>query len=286
MIRNVLSIAGSDPSGGAGIQADLKTFAARGVYGMAALTALTAQNTQGVSGVHLLPPAFVAAQIKAVFADIRVEAVKIGMIANAAIARAVADALAPHAAIPIVLDPVMIAKGGAALLDPAAVDETIAGLLPLATLLTPNLPEAAALLGETVADTREAMADQAMRLRRLGPANVLVKGGHLGGSDSPDVLATEHGLVWFEAVRTPTANTHGTGCTLSSALAAELAKGATLEEAMTSAKGYLAAAIAAAGTLDVGSGHGPVQHFHAFRDLTIGMMRRIAAAGAPTATGG
>ncbi|MCJ9697561.1 bifunctional hydroxymethylpyrimidine kinase/phosphomethylpyrimidine kinase, partial [Rhizobium sp. PRIMUS64] len=158
MIRNVLSIAGSDPSGGAGIQADLKAFSARGVYGMAVLTALTAQNTQGVSGVHLVPPQFVADQINAVFADVRVDAVKIGMIANAGIADAVAGALTDHRDIPIVIDPVMIAKGGAALLAPEAVDVLTHRLLPLATLLTPNLPEAAALLHQPVATNRADMA--------------------------------------------------------------------------------------------------------------------------------
>jgi hydroxymethylpyrimidine/phosphomethylpyrimidine kinase len=264
MIRNVLSIAGSDPSGGAGIQADLKAFAARGVYGMAVLTALTAQNTQGVSGVHLVPAAFVADQIKAVFADVRVDAVKIGMIANAEIAAAVADVLQHHKDIPVVLDPVMVAKGGAKLLDPDAVDVLTRRLLPLATLLTPNLPEAAALLDVDPAESRQAMADQAQALLALGPAAVLVKGGHLPGDQSPDVLATSDGLRWFEADRVPTANTHGTGCTLSSALAAELAKGATLQQAVAAAKAYLAGAVAAADTLDVGSGHGPVQHFHQF----------------------
>ncbi|MGO7540486.1 bifunctional hydroxymethylpyrimidine kinase/phosphomethylpyrimidine kinase [Rhizobium ruizarguesonis] len=263
MIRNVLSIAGSDPSGGAGIQADLKAFSARGVYGMAVLTALTAQNTQGVSGVHLVPPQFVADQINAVFADVRVDAVKIGMIANAGIADAVAGALTDHRDIPIVIDPVMIAKGGAALLAPEAVDVLTRRLLPLATLLTPNLPEAAALLHQPVATNRADMAAQAERLRALGPVAVLVKGGHLDSDESPDVLATAAGLHWFEARRVPTKNTHGTGCTLSSALAAELAKGASAQEAVAIAKDYLAGAVAAAGSLTVGSGHGPVQHFHA-----------------------
>ncbi|MGO7216520.1 bifunctional hydroxymethylpyrimidine kinase/phosphomethylpyrimidine kinase (plasmid) [Rhizobium ruizarguesonis] len=263
MIRNVLSIAGSDPSGGAGIQADLKAFSARGVYGMAVLTALTAQNTQGVSGVHLVPPQFVADQINAVFADVRVDAVKIGMIANAGIADAVAGALSDHRDIPIVIDPVMIAKGGAALLAPEAVDVLTRRLLPLATLLTPNLPEAAALLQQPVATNRADMAAQAERLRALGPVAVLVKGGHLDSDESPDVLATASGLHWFEARRVPTKNTHGTGCTLSSALAAELAKGASAQEAVAIAKVYLAGAVAAAGSLTVGSGHGPVQHFHA-----------------------
>ncbi|ACM30309.1 bifunctional hydroxymethylpyrimidine kinase/phosphomethylpyrimidine kinase [Rhizobium rhizogenes] len=270
MIRNVLSIAGSDPSGGAGIQADLKAFSARGVYGMAALTALTAQNTQGVSGVHPVPPQFVADQTEAIFADVRVDAIKIGMIANAAIAEAVADALAPHRDIPIVLDPVMIAKGGAALLAADAVDVLTRRLLPLATLLTPNLPEAAALLHEPVAENRETMARQAQALAKLGPLAVLIKGGHLDSDESPDVLASPEGLIWFEASRVPTKNTHGTGCTLSSALAAEIAKGATLAEAVATAKHYLAGAVAAAGTLSVGSGHGPVQHFHALWPATEG----------------
>ena len=263
MIRNVLSIAGSDPSGGAGIQADLKTFSARGTYGMAVLTALTAQNTTGVSAVHPVPPDFVAEQIRMVFADVRVDAVKIGMIANAGIAEAVADALESHRGIPIVLDPVMIAKGGAALLDMAAIGSLTGRLLPIATLLTPNLPEAAALLGLDEAATREEMQEQARKLLALGPGMVLVKGGHLGGADSPDVLANGNHLTWFEAPRVPTKNTHGTGCTLSSALAAELAKGKSTEAAVSIAKQYLADAVAASDMLSVGSGHGPVQHFHA-----------------------
>ena len=263
MIRNVLSIAGSDPSGGAGIQADLKAFSARGVYGMAVLTALTAQNTQGVSGVHPVPPQFVADQVEAIFADIRVDAVKIGMIANAEIAEAVANALARHRDVPIVLDPVMIAKGGAALLAADAVDVLTRRLLPLATVLTPNLPEAAALLHEAEAKSREDMARQALALADLGTAAVLVKGGHLEGGESPDVLASAGTLIWFEAERLPTKNTHGTGCTLSSAIAAEIAKGLPLPDAVASAKHYLAGAVAAAGQLSVGSGHGPVQHFHA-----------------------
>ncbi|MDX3926650.1 MAG: bifunctional hydroxymethylpyrimidine kinase/phosphomethylpyrimidine kinase [Shinella sp.] len=262
MIRNVLSIAGSDPSGGAGIQADLKAFSARGVYGMAALTALTAQNTQGVTGIHPVPAEFVAAQIETIFADVRVDAVKIGMIADAGIAEAVADALAPYKGLPLVLDPVMVAKGGARLLAPEAIEMLIGRLFPLATLLTPNLPEAAALLGETIADDRTSMAMQASRLRALGPQAVLVKGGHLDGPESPDVLFGPDGPAWFEGRRIDTPNTHGTGCTLSSALAAELAKGATPEDAVAAAKHYLAGAVAAAGDLAVGTGHGPVQHFH------------------------
>lgn len=262
MIRNVLSIAGSDPSGGAGIQADLKTFSARGVYGMAALTALTAQNTQGVTGVHAVPPAFVAAQIEAVFADVRVDAVKIGMIASAEIARAVAETLARYRGMPIVLDPVMIAKGGAPLLAKEAVAALTQYLLPLATLLTPNLPEAAALLGEAEATDRATMQQQAQRLCALGAEAVLVKGGHLGTDESPDVLAIGQEIHWFEGKRTATKNTHGTGCTLSSAIAAELAKEHSPQQAIATAKHYLAGAVAAAGDLTVGTGHGPVHHFH------------------------
>lgn len=262
-IRNVLSIAGSDPSGGAGVQADLKAFSARGTYGMAALTALTAQNTQGVTGVHAVPAGFVADQIRAIFADIRVDAVKIGMIANAEIAEAVADVLRPYRdTLPIVLDPVMMAKGGSPLLAPDAIDAVTYRLMSVASLVTPNLPEAAALLREAVAETREAMAEQAERLRRLGPGAVLVKGGHLEAGDSPDVLADADGLHWFAGLRVDTKNTHGTGCTLSSAIAAELAKGAAPAQAVSIAKAYLTGAISAADTLTVGSGHGPVQHFY------------------------
>jgi hydroxymethylpyrimidine/phosphomethylpyrimidine kinase len=261
-IRNVLSIAGSDPSGGAGIQADLKAISARGCYAMAALTALTAQNTQGVSAVRPLDAEFVEEQIRMVFADIRVDAVKIGMIANAGIAEGIARALEAHRQIPVVLDPVMIAKGGSALLDPAAVAVLKQRLLPLATLLTPNLPEAAALLNEAEAGDRKAMAAQADRLINLGPAAVLMKGGHLPGQHSPDCLLGAEGITWFEATRIASNSTHGTGCSLSSAIAAELAKGHSLAQAVATAKAWLQQAIATAEKLEVGSGHGPVHHFH------------------------
>lgn len=261
-IRNVLSIAGSDPSGGAGIQADLKAFSAGCTYGMAVLTALTAQNTLGVTAIHALPRDFVRAQIEAIFSDIRVDAVKIGMIANAQIAETVAATLEAHAAgIPVVLDPVMVAKGGAPLLASDANQTILERLLPLATVITPNLPEAAALLGEQEAQTREGMAEQAKRLLLLGPRAVLIKGGHLESDDSPDVLAEADRVTWYEGPRTKTKNTHGTGCTLSSAIAAELAKGQFVVEAVRAAKTYLAEAIAAADQLSVGSGHGPVHHF-------------------------
>lgn len=261
MIPNVLSIAGSDPSGGAGIQADLKAISANGAYAMAAITALTAQNTKGVSGIHLLPPTFVSDQIAAVFDDIRVDAVKIGMIANADVAAAVAQSLSGVSDAPIVLDPVMIAKGGAPLLQDDAITTLRDALLPMATVLTPNLPEAAHLLGQPVATTRAQMAAQGVALCALGPQAVLMKGGHLDGDESPDCLLTGEDTHWFEARRTVTANTHGTGCTLSSALAAQLAKGLPIPQAVEAAKSYVAQAIRHADALSVGTGHGPTHHF-------------------------
>lgn len=261
MIKNVLSIAGSDPSGGAGIQADLKTFAANGTYGMAAITALTAQNTQGVTGVELVPPTFVRAQIETVFADVRVDAIKIGMIATAEIALAVADALADCPDVPIVLDPVMLAKGGAPLLAEEAMEALQGALLPLATVVTPNLPEAARLLGAPEAKDRDGMAAQAAELVKLGPRAALVKGGHLDLGESPDVLVSDGTVQWLEAPRVSTRNTHGTGCSLSSALAAWLARGATIPAATVEAKRFVAEAIGAADALGVGNGHGPIHHF-------------------------
>lgn len=263
MIPNVLSIAGSDPSGGAGIQADIKAISANGAFAMAAITALTAQNTQGVTAIHLVPSDFVKGQITAIFEDIRVDAVKIGMIANAGIAAAVAQSLQAQTGIPIVLDPVMIAKGGAALLQADAVNNLRDTLLPMATLLTPNLPEAAHLLGTKPATTRAEMAAQGLALCALGPQAVLMKGGHLDGAESPDCLVTTDDVTWFEAARTQTVNTHGTGCTLSSALAAQLAHGQTPTAATAAAKSYVANAIAHADALSVGSGHGPTHHFAA-----------------------
>lgn len=261
MIANILSIAGSDPSGGAGIQADLKAISANGAFAMAALTALTAQNTQGVHGIHIPPATFVKAQIDAVFADIDVHAVKIGMIANAEIAAAVAQALMPHRGLPIVLDPVMIAKGGAPLLEEAAVETLRDALLPMATVITPNLPEAAYLLNQGTAQNRDDMVAQGMALCALGPKAVLMKGGHLEGTQSPDCLVHEGGVYWLDAPRIATQNTHGTGCTLSSALAAQIPQQSSLLDAVSVAKSYVAAAIEAADQLSVGSGHGPTHHF-------------------------
>ncbi|MEM6291589.1 MAG: bifunctional hydroxymethylpyrimidine kinase/phosphomethylpyrimidine kinase [Myxococcota bacterium] len=260
MVKNVLSIAGSDPSGGAGIQADLKAISANGAYAMAAITALTAQNTQGVEGVHLVPPSFVAEQVDAVFRDIEVHAVKIGMIATAEIARTIARVLAGRDTL-IVLDPVMVAKGGARLLAEDAVTAVRDALLPLATVVTPNLPEAAQLLGRSVASTRAQMQDQAEALVDAGARAALVKGGHLEGPQSPDCLVTHGGATWFEAPRVATTSTHGTGCTLSAALAARLANERNVVAAVKSAKDYVSAAIAGAAQLRVGSGHGPTHHF-------------------------
>lgn len=265
MIPNILSIAGSDPSGGAGIEADLKAIAANGGYGMAAITALTAQNTRGVKGSALTEPGMVAAQIAAIREDIRIDAVKIGMLGAAAIVEAVARALEGLAA-PVVLDPVMVAKGGDRLLAPEAVAALRDRLLPRATVVTPNLPEAADLLGEPPAQSRAEMERQAQALCRLGPAAVLLKGGHLAGGESPDLLFDAAGLTWLDGARHATANTHGTGCTLSSALATELGHGRPLAEAVARAKAYIGAAIARAEDLTVGTGHGPVHHFHAFHE--------------------
>jgi hydroxymethylpyrimidine/phosphomethylpyrimidine kinase len=264
MIPNILSIAGSDPSGGAGIQADIKSISANGGYAMAALTALTAQNTQGVTGIELVPSAFVGQQIDAVFADIEVHAVKIGMIATAEIAEAVADALARNKAVNVVLDPVMVAKGGDRLLREDAVAALKSRLVPLATLITPNLPEAAELTGEPEITSRNDMPALAEKLVALGASGVMLKGGHLTGEDSPDYLLTPDGNgIWLEGTRTATKNTHGTGCTLSSALATQLALTGSSEAAARAAKAYVAKAIAAADRLNVGHGHGPTHHFHA-----------------------
>lgn len=265
MIPNVLSIAGSDPSGGAGVQADLKTFAALRCHGMAALTALTAQNTRGVSGVHVPPPEFVAAQIDAIFADVRVDAVKIGMLASGAIVEAVADRLRAHDARNIVLDPVLVATSGDSLGAPDVVDAMKRHLFPLAAVVTPNAPEAVRLCeGAPPADVAglEALA---RRLQALGPRAVLVKGGHLAGEQAEDVLFDGASVRVLRAARVATRNTHGTGCTLSSAIAAHLAHGLDLAQACEAAKTYLTGALAASDALSVGSGegHGPVNHFHA-----------------------
>ena len=259
-----VTIAGSDSSGGAGIQADLKTFSALGVYGASVITALTAQNTRAVTGIHDVPADFITAQIDAVFSDLAVGAVKIGMLSQAATIEAVAAGLTRHAAKNIVLDPVMIAAAGDRLLAAEAVAVLRRVLIPRATLITPNLPEAAALLDTPEAKTEPEMKDQAQRLLQLGAAAVLIKGGHAKGAESVDFLVEGTSVARLAADRIPTVNTHGTGCTLSSAIAAGLAKGLPLAEAVRQAKAYVTAAIAASGKLQIGQGYGPTHHFHAW----------------------
>jgi len=259
-----LTIAGSDSSGGAGIQADLKTFAAFGVYGACAITALTAQNTQGVRGVHRVPPGFVTAQIDTVFDDLDVAAVKIGMVAELAIVNVIADALARWKPKHVVLDPVMVATSGDRLLSADAIESLREDLVSRATLVTPNLPEAAALLDEAVASDEAGIIRQGQQLRALGAQAALIKGGHGQGAESIDYLFAADGIVKLPAPRIATRNTHGTGCSLSSAIAAGLAKGETLENAVRNAKAWITAAIVASDRLGVGKGHGPIHHFHRF----------------------
>jgi hydroxymethylpyrimidine/phosphomethylpyrimidine kinase len=261
-----VAIAGSDSGGGAGIQADLKTFSALGVYGASVITALTAQNTRGVQGIHDVPAEFVARQIDSVFSDLAVRAVKIGMLSRTDVIVAVAEGLARHAGtIPVVLDPVMVATSGDRLIADDAVATLRDRLLARADLITPNLPEAAVLLGESMAEDPATAAAQARRLVALGARAVLIKGGHGTGCDSIDHLVTADGtLQTLVAPRIATANTHGTGCTLSSAIAAGLARGLALPAAVAEAKTYLTAALGAADRLRIGTGHGPVHHFHGF----------------------
>ncbi len=260
-----LTIAGSDSGGGAGIQADLKTFSALGVYGASILTALTAQNTREVRAIHDVDAQFIAAQMDCVFDDLPVKAIKIGMLSQAAVIETVAERLADKLEIPLVLDPVMVAKSGDPLLNPQAIDSLRARLLPMATLITPNLPEAAMLLDIGEPKTRQQMQDAAQALLDLGARGVLMKGGHLEDSDageSTDFLLYQSTALWLPAKRIDTPNTHGTGCTLSSAIAAGLAKGLNLESAVREAKVFISEAIAASGQLQIGSGHGPVHHFY------------------------
>ena len=259
-----LTIAGSDSSGGAGIQADLKTFAALGVYGASAITALTAQNTKGVTGIHLVPAEFLRSQIDAVFGDIEVGAVKIDMVAQLASIEVIADALKRWSPKHVVLDPVMVATSGDRLLAEEAIEALRQKLIPLATIITPNLPEAAALLNGPVAASEAAIEGQGRKLLALGCPAVLIKGGHGEGSESTDCLIRASGSVALSAPRVATQNTHGTGCSLSSAIAAELAKGAELETAVRNAKSFISAAIAAADRFTVGHGHGPIHHLHKF----------------------
>jgi hydroxymethylpyrimidine/phosphomethylpyrimidine kinase len=259
-----LSIAGSDSGGGAGIQADLKTFSALGVYGASVITALTAQNTLGVTGIHDVPAEFIAAQIDAVFSDLAVGAVKIGMVSQRPVIEAIAAGLERWKQTRVVLDPVMVATSGDKLLAPDAIDALRRVLFPRALVVTPNLPEAAALLDAPIAETETEMRAQAERLLDLGPRAVLIKGGHGSGAESVDLLVEPTAFARLAADRIATRNTHGTGCTLSSAIAAGLAKGLSLDEAARAAKAYVTAALVASERLHIGSGHGPVHHFHAW----------------------
>ncbi|MEU5957872.1 bifunctional hydroxymethylpyrimidine kinase/phosphomethylpyrimidine kinase [Streptomyces sp. NPDC047525] len=265
-----LSIAASDPSGGAGIQADLKAFSANGAYGTAVLTALTAQNTQGVSGIHTVPPAFVTEQLDTLFADVPVDAVKIGMLADAAIAEAVAEALERHRPRYVVLDPVMVSTSGHRLLEADAVTVLRDRLLPLADLITPNLPEAGDLLGTAAARNRAEAIEQAHSLLKTGARRVLLKGGHhTHDAESVDILvdatdASGSGVTELSAPRVNTRNTHGTGCTLSAAIAALRPQHDDWHTTVSAAKAYLTGALRAADTLHIGRGHGPVHHFYQY----------------------
>ncbi|MCR9147911.1 MAG: bifunctional hydroxymethylpyrimidine kinase/phosphomethylpyrimidine kinase [Rhodobacteraceae bacterium] len=261
MRAQALTIAGSDSGGGAGIQADLKTFSALGVYGASVITAITAQNTRTVAAVDPVSPKMITAQIDAVLSDLRIGAIKIGMLGDVATIDAVAKALDEWRG-PVVLDPVMVAKSGDALLADSAVAALRDRMLPRATVLTPNLPEAARLLDCDAATNENEMIRQGVALRALGPKAVLMKGGHGEGPVCTDLLITAHDPVRLTAPRQTTRNTHGTGCTLSAAVAAGLALGLDLSKAVTRAHAYLQGAIAKADALDVGHGHGPVHHFH------------------------
>jgi hydroxymethylpyrimidine/phosphomethylpyrimidine kinase len=261
-----LSIAGSDPSGGAGIQADLKTFSALGVYGTTVITALTAQNTLGVTGVYTIPPDFIVKQAETLTADIEVTATKTGMLGDAVTVATVVAILQAQEFGPVVVDPVMVASSGDVLLAPDAVAAVRNLLLPLATLITPNIHEAAKLLGEAVATTVAEMEAQARRLVEIGAHAALVKGGHALGDMAVDVLVTTEGVSHHAAPWIETSNTHGTGCTLSAAITAELAKGETrLDAAVARAKNYLSQALDAGRALRIGRGCGPVDHLHGLR---------------------
>ena len=258
----VLTIAGSDSGGGAGIQADLKTFSALGCYGMSVITALTAQNTRGVSGIHAVPPDFAVQQIEAVFSDMGADAVKIGMLYSAELIEAVAAALEKHGARKIVLDPVMVAQSGDKLLQDDAIEAIKSHLIPLADVVTPNIPEAEVLCGRTL-EQRSDIESAAETLARHGSRSILIKGGHGDQNESTDILflANEKRFVRLTAERIETTNNHGTGCTLSSAIAAYRARGNGIEAAAQKAKTFMNRAIAAGAGYQLGHGHGPVHHF-------------------------
>lgn len=263
MIHNVLTIGGSDPSGGAGVQADIKAFSANGVYAMSVITALTAQNTQGVRAIHTPPSTFFYQQLCAVFDDCPPAALKIGMLSNAEVIETLVTALDQYHCEHIVLDPVMVSSTGDSLLEPEAIVQLKQALLPKVSLITPNLIEAAFLLEQNTIETLEEMPAMAQALVDQYGVNVLLKGGHLSGDTSPDLLLTLTGEQhWFKTQRVNTQNTHGTGCTLSAAIVAHLAQSSgDLVASINAAKAYVSAAIAGADLLDVGSGHGPTHHF-------------------------
>lgn len=271
-IPNVLTIAGVDPSGGAGVLADVKAIGANGAYACAVIAALTAQNTLGVTGIFPIPPAFVREQIDTLFADVRIDAVKIGMLGQAGVIEAVAERLAHWQPKHVVLDPVMIAKSGDTLLERTAVGALRDALLPVATLITPNLPEAGALLETRSPDSLKEMRRAAGRLRETmthaGERWVYLKGGHLPGGDAIDLLHDGDRMIELTAPRIETKNTHGTGCTLSAALAALLPQAPDVPTAARQAKAYLTKAIATADRLEVGKGHGPVNHLHGVLPLS------------------
>jgi hydroxymethylpyrimidine/phosphomethylpyrimidine kinase len=259
-MKRALTIAGSDSGGGAGIQADLKTFAARGVFGMSVLTALTAQNTLGVQGVLEIPTEFITKQIESVATDIGTDAVKTGMLSSTAIIETVTTKIREYHLAPLVVDPVMVAKGGDLLLRDDARDALIQTLLPLATVVTPNLHEARVLCGFEI-ETLDEMKHAAIAIHRLGPQYVVVKGGHLpASSDAIDILYDGKEFREYRAARLETKNTHGTGCTFASAIAAELAKGNSVADAVRIAKDYIAQVIRASINLGIGHGHGPMNH--------------------------
>ncbi len=281
-VPRVLSVAGSDPSGGAGIQADLKAIAAAGGYGMAALTALTAQSTRGVSAVHVPPPSFLAAQLDTLRADVALDGVKVGMLASAAVADVVArwlDGSGGAERPPVVVDPVMVATSGDRLLDPAA-EDAVRRLLDRADAVTPNVPELAVLLGMRAATTWNGVLGQAARLAERHDVLVVAKGGHLPGDEVPDALVGPRGVVAeLPGRRLRTSSTHGTGCSLSSGLVTRYARHGDWERALRETKAWLADAIAAGEALEVGHGSGPVDHFWALRPALVGAARAGAAEG-------
>jgi hydroxymethylpyrimidine/phosphomethylpyrimidine kinase len=262
MYANILTIAGSDSGGGAGIQADLKAISATGAYGLSVITALTAQNTVGVDAIYPVTMDFLKQQMRTVARDIRFDAVKVGMLGTPEVTEAVVEFLETLSC-PVVVDPVMVAKSGDRLLQADAISALRDVLIPQASVITPNLPEAADLLDVMEASDRDTMLAQARALLALGPQAVLLKGGHLSTKESPDLLMSESEAQWFDTARVATTNTHGTGCTLSSALASYLGQGDPVDVAVAKAKDYISGAIAAADQLNVGEGRGPVNHFWA-----------------------